>query len=157
MHQIRLVVPLTMGFARNPHNAKEKTTCLSSKYTIRSSQVHSIITKLKVPNYKLSGDQHSSLHYADKHATITGNHTQGLFTADHVFIRQDLVKPALSPPDEGPYRVLKRTNKAYQLEMSGRIDWISLDRLKPAYMESASFDKYTRFDRKCTVPQRMDL
>ena len=57
-----------------------------------------------------------------------------LLTSDNVFVRQDLVKPPLSPPYKGPYQVLQRNNKAYQLDINGRKDWISLDRLKPAYV-----------------------
>ena len=115
-----------------------------------SSQVHSLITQLKVPNYKLPGSQHNSLYHADQHATITGNHTP-LKNCLRPTIRQDSVKPSISPPYNGPYRVLKRTNKAYQLDRSGRTDWISIDRLKPAYMEPASFDTYTRSGRKRSV------
>ena len=83
MHQHRLDVPLIMGFVGNTHNDKGRTTCISSRDGKRStigghgnySQVHSIITQLKVPKYKLPGGQHSSLHHADQHATITGSHT----------------------------------------------------------------------------------
>ena len=81
----------------------------------------------------------------------------GLLTSDYVFIRQDLVKPALSSPYRGPYKIIKRRNKAYQLNISGRIDWVSIDRLKPAYMEPASFDTYTRSGRKSSLPDRLGL
>ena len=81
----------------------------------------------------------------------------GLLTSDYVFIRQDLVKPALSSPYRGPYKIIKRRNKAYQLNISGRIDWVSIDRLKPAYMEPASFDTYTRSGRKSSLPDRFGL
>ena len=66
---------------------------------------------------------------------------QGLFMADHVFICQDLVEPALSPPYKGPYRVLKRTNKAYKLDMSDRIDWISIGR----HIESVMYTPHCQF------------
>ena len=82
---------------------------------------------------------------------------RGLLTSDYVFIRQDLVKPPLSPPYKGPYRILQRSDKAYQLDVSGRTDWVSTDRLKPAYVEPASFDTYTRSGRKSASPNRMDL
>ena len=81
----------------------------------------------------------------------------GLPTSDYVFIRQDLVKPALSSPYRGPYKIIKRRNKAYQLDISGRIDWVSIDRLKPAYMEPASFDTYTLSGRKSSLPDRLGL
>ena len=81
----------------------------------------------------------------------------GLLTSDYVFNRQDLVKPALSSPYRGPYKIIKRRNKAYQLDISGRIDWVSIDRLKPAYMEPASFDTYTRSGRKSSLPATLGL
>ena len=81
----------------------------------------------------------------------------GLLNTEFVFIRQDLVKPALSPPYKGPYHILQRTDKAYQLDIGGRQDWVSIDRLKPAYIEPASFDTYTRSGRKSSAPNRMDI
>ena len=80
-----------------------------------------------------------------------------LLTSDYVFIRQDLVKPALSPPYKGPYHILQRSEKAYQIDISGRTDWVSIDRLKPAYIEPASFDTYTRSGRKSAPPNRLGL
>ena len=80
-----------------------------------------------------------------------------LFTSDYVFIRQDLVKPALSPPYKGPYHILQRSEKAYQIGISGRTDWVSIDRLKPAYIEPASFDTYTRSGRKSAPTNRLGL
>lgn len=80
-----------------------------------------------------------------------------LLTAKYVFIRQDLVKPPLSPPYKGPYLVLQRGDKAYQIDNGGRPDWISTDRLKPAYTDSPSFDTYTRSGRKSIVPNRLGL
>ena len=80
-----------------------------------------------------------------------------LLTSDNVFVRQDLVKPPLSPPYKGPYQVLQRNNKAYQLDINGRKDWISLDRLKPAYVIPTSFDTYTQSGRKSVPPQRLGI
>lgn len=80
-----------------------------------------------------------------------------LLTTTHVFIRQDLVKPALSPPYKGPYLVLSRNDKSYQLNINGRIDWVSIERLKPAYIEPQSFNTYTRYGRKVCEPQRLVL
>ena len=121
-----------------------------------TSQVHSIITQLKVPNYKVPGGHHSMFTPCRpaRHNYKEPYTPQGLFTADHVFRHQDLGKHALSPLYKGVYRVLIGTNKAYQLDMSGIIDWISIDRLKSAYMETAFFDTYTLSDRKCFLPQK---
>ena len=56
----------------------------------------------------------------------------------HVFVRVDKVKPSLSPPYEGPYKVVRRTRKFYVLDINGKNNSISIDRIKPAYgVESA--------------------
>lgn len=54
----------------------------------------------------------------------------------HVFVRQDLVKPALSTPYEGPFKVLKRNNKYFTVEIKQKPVNISIDRLKPAFLDN---------------------
>ncbi|KAL4701972.1 hypothetical protein ACJJTC_017818 [Scirpophaga incertulas] len=58
---------------------------------------------------------------------------------EFVFVRNDVHKP-LKPTYDGPYRVLKRGTKVYEIQFPNRIVNISIDRLKPAYtiQESAS-------------------
>lgn len=58
-----------------------------------------------------------------------------LSTCTHVFVRRDAVKTPLQPPYDGPYHVLDRQPKFYTLEMRGKRDTVSVDRLKPAYLE----------------------
>ena len=57
-----------------------------------------------------------------------------LMKTSHVFIRIDRVKPPLTLPYEGPHKVLKRNPKYFTLEVNGRKDTVSIDRLKPAYL-----------------------
>ena len=52
-----------------------------------------------------------------------------------VFVRYDGVKRSLQAPYDGPFRVVKRTNKHYTLDISGQLKVVSLDRLKPAYID----------------------
>ena len=78
-----------------------------------------------------------------------------LSSATHAFIRQDHVKPALSPPYRGPYPILQRGSHAYLMDMEGRQDWISLDRIKPAYTEPTDFTIYTRSGRASRPPKVM--
>lgn len=59
---------------------------------------------------------------------------QDLNTASHVFIRIDSHRTPLSPPYSGPYKVLQRRPKAFKLDLKNKHDWISIDRLKPAYL-----------------------
>ena len=57
-----------------------------------------------------------------------------LTTATHVFVRVDSHRPPLTPPYTGPFKILDRGPKAYKVDLRGREDWVSLDRLKPAYL-----------------------
>lgn len=52
----------------------------------------------------------------------------------HVFVRSDRVRRPLEPPYDGPFRVIGRKDKTYLIDFSGRTAYISIDRLKPAYM-----------------------
>ncbi|XP_052890336.1 uncharacterized protein K02A2.6-like [Anopheles moucheti] len=56
-----------------------------------------------------------------------------LRSCTHVFVRVDTVRPALTPPYQGPYKVLGRTGKSFQVLINGRTNNISIDRLKPYY------------------------
>ncbi|XP_052901604.1 uncharacterized protein LOC128309285 [Anopheles moucheti] len=66
-----------------------------------------------------------------------GNHSvfihQDLKTCKNVFVRNDSVRPSLSPPYEGPFKVLNRAEKFFKLNIRGRTVNVSVDRLKPAY------------------------
>ncbi|KMQ82461.1 retrovirus-like pol polyprotein [Lasius niger] len=59
---------------------------------------------------------------------------QKLHTCTHVFIRQDHVKPPLTPPYEGPFPVLQRTDKTFKVLVKGKEWVISVGRLKPAFL-----------------------
>ncbi|XP_058065019.1 uncharacterized protein LOC131214703, partial [Anopheles bellator] len=72
--------------------------------------------------------------------TATAWHTEkptfvhsSLTTCTHVFVRNDTVRPALTPPYQGPFQVLTRTPKFFQVSVNGKATSISIDRLKPAY------------------------
>ena len=61
---------------------------------------------------------------------------ESLSTATHVFIRRDAVRKPLQPPYDGPYSVLKRTDKHFTVDINGRKDTVSVDRLKPAHLDN---------------------
>ncbi|XP_038072074.1 BDNF/NT-3 growth factors receptor-like [Patiria miniata] len=58
-----------------------------------------------------------------------------LATCTHVFVRHDAVRKPLQPPYDGPFRVLKRADKYFVLELNGRRDTVGIDRLKVAYSD----------------------
>ena len=58
-----------------------------------------------------------------------------LSSSTHVFIRRDRVKTSLQKPYDGPYKVLERGDKYFTVEVRGKQDVVSLDRLKPAHMD----------------------
>nr|CUU99968.1 hypothetical transcript [Hymenolepis microstoma] len=59
-----------------------------------------------------------------------------LSTSPSVFVRVDTVKKRLQPQYDGPYKVLQRKSKYFILDRNGTKYSISIDRLKPAYLES---------------------
>ncbi|XP_050359949.1 uncharacterized protein LOC126779872 [Nymphalis io] len=52
----------------------------------------------------------------------------------HVFIRQGPHRKPLQAPYSGPYRVLRREEKTFDIDVLGKTQRISIDRLKPAYI-----------------------
>ena len=56
-----------------------------------------------------------------------------LSSCRNVFVRNDSIRPSLSPPYDGPYPVLQRAEKYFKINVNGRPVNISVDRLKPAY------------------------
>lgn len=59
---------------------------------------------------------------------------QDLRQTSHVFVRNDFVKPPLTPAYSGPHPVKKRYSKYFVIDMNGRQAKISVDRLKPAHI-----------------------
>ena len=59
-----------------------------------------------------------------------------LFETKFVFVRNDAHRPPLTPSYRGPYLALRRQGKVFQLDLSGRKDWVTVDRLKPAYVDA---------------------
>lgn len=109
-------------------------------------------TTLKIPGEFFSDsraaniDSQSVLKFRDAmrkiRPTDTAHHGQTkifvsnkLQTATHVFVRNDSVRLSLSHPYDGPYRVLSRKAKYFEVSIRGRQAKINIDRLKPAFTE----------------------
>ncbi|MEO1419314.1 MAG: hypothetical protein AAFW00_28935, partial [Bacteroidota bacterium] len=72
--------------------------------------------------------------------------------ASHVFTRVDAVKPPLSRPYRGPYKIIARNQKALKLDLGNKHDWVSIDRCKPAYlMDEVPPIKFTRAGRPISM------
>ena len=67
-----------------------------------------------------------------------------LLTCTHVFVRCDAVRKPLQPPYDGPYPVCKE--KYYIVELKGRTDSISIDRIKPAHLDDSNFISESTLD-----------
>lgn len=61
-----------------------------------------------------------------------------LATTSHVYLRDDTVRGSLQPAYTGPYKVLKRDDKTFQILVRGKATTVSIDRLKPAFILSDS-------------------
>ena len=59
-----------------------------------------------------------------------------LFSESHVFVRHDAVRKPLQAPYDGPYRVINRTRKHFTLDIKGKQEIVSVDRLKVAHLSS---------------------
>lgn len=88
-----------------------------------SRQLRDHISKI---HFTPPADKRQSKTFVDKH----------LQTATHVFLRRDFVKAPLQQPFEGPYKVLHRTDKTFTINYKGQDKIVSVDRLKPSFVDS---------------------
>lgn len=59
-------------------------------------------------------------------------------------MRVDRVKTSLVKPYEGPFKVIESGHKVYKLEIRGKFVYVSIDRLKPAFL--AATDENTTME-----------
>ena len=69
------------------------------------------------------------------HPHRTVHISNDLDSCSHVFVHTDSVRRPLQPPYNGPYKVLDRAAKHLTVDWDGHTDTVSLDRIKPAYLE----------------------
>jgi cleavage and polyadenylation specificity factor subunit 1 len=60
-----------------------------------------------------------------------------LLNCEFVFIRKDGHRTPLEKPYQGPFRVTEKADKFFVIDIGGRKEKISIDRLKPAYCDSS--------------------
>ena len=73
-----------------------------------------------------------------KHGPVTTYLPQSLSQAKFVFIRRDKPHNALQAPYTGPFQVLDRHDKNFTIDIGGRPEMISIDRLKPAHVDTTA-------------------
>ena len=62
--------------------------------------------------------------------------SQELSSATHVFVRVGPRKTPLQSPYQGSFKVLERREKYFKLDLGNRHDMVSLDIIKPAFMDA---------------------
>lgn len=84
-----------------------------------------------------------------------------LATCSHVFVKVQGLKRSLTPPYEGPYEVISRTDKTIRIQLGGRESTVSLDLVKPALLSrnSATRDNTSpaRTESPDTTPRTSEL
>jgi len=65
------------------------------------------------------------------YAQVAARPSPGLKDAQFVYVRRGGSGPPLAPMYAGPYAVLRREDKFFELQMGGKKEVISIDRLKP--------------------------
>ncbi|KAK3884609.1 hypothetical protein Pcinc_011128 [Petrolisthes cinctipes] len=75
----------------------------------------------------------------------------------HVLLRHDGHRQGLQYTYDGPYKVLRRMDKTFTILRSGKKEIVSIDRLKPAYMENEHLqnppDELTSLSSPLKVPE----
>ncbi|BHF76259.1 hypothetical protein SprV_0501935700 [Sparganum proliferum] len=68
---------------------------------------------------------------------------------DFVLVRHGAVRRPLQQPYDGPYKVLRRSDKDVVIDRNGKTDTVSVDRFKPAYIDDSDHSS----PQHCTPPQ----
>ncbi|GFU62980.1 transposon Ty3-I Gag-Pol polyprotein [Nephila pilipes] len=66
--------------------------------------------------------------------------SKGLTKCSHIYLRTDSLKKGLEPSHEGPYKIVNRNEKVFQILRRGKEVSVSVDWLKPAYIPKEMMD-----------------
>lgn len=75
---------------------------------------------------------------------------KALDSSSHVFLRHDGVRLSLQRPYSGPHKVIRRSNKTYDILIGSRKVTVSKDRLKPAFLNKFE-ESSTNKQRDCLI------
>ena len=104
----------------------------NSNPTVNLADPADYVTQLKVTMSKLKATP------VRKQSPRKTHVHDDLSSCTRVYIRHDGVRKPLQQPYDGPYKVLQRSDKHFTVEVKGRPEVVSLDRLKPAHLEPPS-------------------
>ena len=96
----------------------------------------------------------TTAHGEDK---IQSHIPKALGQAKFVFVRHDARKPPLQSPYDGPFEVLERTPKFFTLQVGTLQDKVSIDRLKPAYLDPSQLPQVAQPPRRGRPPKKPEL
>ena len=103
--------------------------------TTNSFSDHDFLQRLKTQMAELAPTQTSH------NDTSRSEHVpSALDGATHVFVRRDARAPPLTRPYVGPFKVLEKHPKYFELDMNGKRDRVSIDRLKRAIIDDHCYD-----------------
>jgi hypothetical protein len=100
-----------------------------------TSQKDSFSQSEFVKNLKLHFDEIRPIP-ASKHCDNKIFISKDLLNCSHVFLRTDTIKRSLQSPYTGPYPVINRFSKFFDININGKNSKISIDRLKPCFSDS---------------------
>ncbi|CAH8493461.1 unnamed protein product [Schistosoma haematobium] len=75
-----------------------------------------------------------------------------LSTCSHVFIRVDSVRKPWQQPYEGSFHVIACHEKTFKVDRHGRVEIVSIDRLKPAHVDDSALSDNLRFNARPIKP-----
>lgn len=87
----------------------------------------------------------------NRHAKTTVFVHKDLQKCDQVFVRIDAIRRSLQQPYEGPYKVVQRHEKYFDVLVGRKTQRITIDRLKPAYSCEDSISTYPPDDPSSRV------
>ena len=93
----------------------------------------------------------TTAHGEDK---IQSHVPNSLKQAKFVFVRHDARRTPLQTPYDGPFEVIERTPKHFTLQLGDKQDKISIDRLKPAYLDQSQPPQVAQPPRRGRPPKK---